>query len=200
MIACKGNLHLTERKMKKIVLVTALIAMVAFGAFAEVKDTLALSSKIKELDKATYTLAAKTTGLSGSYAGDDISDLTLTADGMVYFQILNSSVYNKQAARTVTVTVSQNEHGFVLQNGSGSDISDDPSAEEYVSSSLVDFLGADGSTPTANSWTVTYSKGILVDHSETPEVVGYFAVSWTGVPALGAGTYKNTISLNIATV
>lgn len=186
--------------MKKIVLVTALIAMVAFGAFAEVKDTLALSSTITELDTATYTLAANTTGWSASYADDDISTLSLTANGMVYFQILNSSVYNKQAAREVTVTVSQNENGFVLQNGSGSDISATPSAEEHVSSSLVNFLKADSSTPTTNSWTVTYSKGILVDHSGTPEVVGYFAVSWTGVPALGAGTYKNTISLNITTV
>ncbi|MDD4012454.1 MAG: hypothetical protein PHI83_09935, partial [Sphaerochaetaceae bacterium] len=89
---------------------------------------------------------------------------------------------------------------FVLQNGNGSDIRANPYAEEHVSSSLVNFLKADRLTPTVNSWTVTYSKGILVDHSETPEVVGYFAVSWTGVPALGAGTYKNTIRLNIATV
>jgi hypothetical protein len=183
--------------MKKMVLVIALFAMVAFGAFASVgavdgkfdatTDELVLSQTIKPINDFNLKLEA---GIEGtSFAVKDLT-VDLTAPGTVYFKIVDRSKYNLQHKVDITASVAQSAYGFLLEGTNGPDAVD---GVEKVASTLDGKRNPAGNT--VGTWDISYSKGKLVDNSSAGVVIGYFDVSWTGVSTLGAGTYVNTITL-----
>jgi hypothetical protein len=179
-----------------MVLVIALFAMVAFGAFASVgavdgvfaatTDTLVLSQTIKPINEFNFILEAFIDGTTSPYAVKDLT-VDLTKDGKVNFRIMDKSKYNLQHVVNITASVDQGEYGFLLQGSNGA------LAEEKVVSTLAEKKNAAGAA--VGTWSISYSKGSLVDHSSSAVPVGTFNINWTGVPTLGAGTYVNTITL-----
>ena len=185
-----------ERKMKKVLSVLAVLAVAAGFAFADAAanfDSNGNTFKLKTTVEAhPHVFFLSTDGGSNALAADEVVDknVDLTKDGTYDSVKLYLAVGGNQTKeKSYTVTVSDTD--FVGDANSATTVKTDVVLS--LSETAISALAGKPNLTEKSTATISVPAG-----KTSLTEVSTVTVNWTGVPALAADTYVDTITVTVA--
>lgn len=187
-----------ERKMKKVLSVLAVLAVAAGFAFADAAAAANFGSngntfKLKTTVKAhPHVFFLSTNGGTSALAADAIvkEDVDLTTSGTYdSVKLYLAAGGNQTTSKSYTVTVSDTD--FVGDANSATTVETDVVLS--LSETAISALAGKPSLTEKSTATISVPAG-----KTSLTEVSTVTVNWTGVPALAADTYVDTITVTVA--